>query len=506
MLMCLGVMPGHAEKRAALVVGNAQYKNPGNVLSNPKNDAGDLAEVLRGLGFEVLQTIDADKRGFDLALQQFARLATGADVALFFYAGHAMQHHGRNYLMPIDAELEDEISLPYQMVMLETVQSAINRATGVKIMILDACRNNPVANRLIRSISGPTRDMGSMRGLARVEKAEGMVVAYATGASEVAEDGRSRNSPYSSALLKRLQEPGLEVEMMFRRVAQDVTAQTNGRQRPETVISLLSEYYLNTSDRLAWEKIKDADDPAQFRAFMVQFPSSALALSARSRLEIIELTARARQESAQVRQELARMEQERIKRGSAPSVPDGPPLDEVTWGLVKDSRDADQLRRFIRQFPQGAQRVEAEQRMAALAAEAAEAAKLPPPSQPDRAEITRSLQFELKRVGCFDGAVDGEFGSTTRAALLSFAKLAAVRLPQEDPSPDVLKAIRGFDKRVCPLLCQAGERAEGERCIRLLCAAGQVLKDGSCVAERPVAAPKGGSAKCFNFQGRQFCE
>jgi hypothetical protein len=304
-----------------------------------------------------------------------------------------------------------------------------------------------------------------------------------------------------------LQEAGLEIEMMFRRVAQDVTAQTRGRQRPETTISLLSEYYLNQWDQLAWEKIKDSDDPAAFRSFAKQFPSSALALSAKSRLDIIDLTARAKQESARQQQELARLTQEQLAREIAeleriererakreapasPPAASGPSLEGVAWNLVRDSRDAEQLRRFLQQFPQSTRRGEAEQRMAALGAEAAQLTRPPPTPQLDSAEITRSMQLELKRVGCFDGAVNGEFGSTTRAALANFAKLAALTLPQQDPSPDALKAIRGFDKRVCPLVCQAGERVEGERCIRIVCPAGKVLEDGTCVAKADTEPPR----------------
>src|SRR5262249_34091973 len=127
------------EKRVALVIGNSQYKLANISLANPKNDAEDVATVLTRLGFEVVKTFDANKRDMDIALQRFARVATNADSALFYYAGHAMQYQGRNYLMPVDAELEDEVSLRYNMVAIEDVRVALDRASGVKIMILDAC-------------------------------------------------------------------------------------------------------------------------------------------------------------------------------------------------------------------------------------------------------------------------------------------------------------------------------------------------------------------------------
>ena len=285
-----------AERRVALVVGNSSYKAANISLSNPRNDAQDISAVLTNLGFEVVTTIDATKRDMDFALQRFARLATDADSALFFYAGHAMQFQGRNFLMPTDAELEDEISVRYQTVGLEEVRAALDRANGVKIMILDACRNNPLADRLQKTIVGASRSVSMSRGLARIDKTQGMVVAYATAADEVAQDGQGRNSPFTTALLKRLQEPGLEIEMMFRRVAYDVNAQTGGRQRPETYISLLSEYYLNQSDRVVWDHIKDQDDVAALRDFANKYPSSPLAVIARNRVEASERYAKQREE------------------------------------------------------------------------------------------------------------------------------------------------------------------------------------------------------------------
>ena len=294
-LVALSTGAACAERRVALVVGNSQYKNPSLVLLNPKHDAEDVAAVLRALDFEVILTVDAGKRELDLAMTQFARSARGADAALFFYAGHALQYQGGNYLMPTDAELEDEVSLRYQMIMLDDVRAAVDRADGVKIIILDACRNNPVVDNLRQKIVGVTRSVGSVRGLARIDKALGSVVAYATAADEVAADGTGRNSPFTSALLKRLQEPGLEIGNMFRRIAADVNEQTNGRQRPETYVSLIGEYYLNQKDRLAWDQVKDSVDPAAFRNFVARFPSSPRASDAQYRLEMLDRLARDKQ-------------------------------------------------------------------------------------------------------------------------------------------------------------------------------------------------------------------
>ena len=329
-LLALSTAAALAERRVALVVGNSQYKNPNLVLFNPRNDAEDVAAALRTLGFEVIMTVDAGRRDLDLAMIQFARLATAADAALFFYAGHALQYQGRNYLMPIDAELEDEISLRYQMMLMDDVRVALERAGGVKIMILDACRNNPVVDRLKRKMVGVNRNVDTVRGLARIDKTEGIVVAYATAADEVAADGSGRNSPFTSALLKRLQEPGLEIGKMFRHIAADVNEQTHGRQRPEIYVSLIDEYYLNRKDRVVWDQIKDSTDPAAFRDFVGRFPSSPQAPDAQYRLQMLERLARERQlereraerEAAQrqaeeQRAKLAAAERERVEREAA---------------------------------------------------------------------------------------------------------------------------------------------------------------------------------------------
>jgi hypothetical protein len=282
-----------ADRKVALVVGNTQYRNPSLVLLNPKNDAEDVAAALRALDFEVVLVVNAGKRDFDSAITQFSGMAVGADAALFYYAGHAMQYQGRNYLMPTDGELEDESSLRRQTVMIDDVRAAVERADGVKIVVLDACRNNPALENLRKKMVGTTRNIvATTRGLARPDKALGMIVAYSTAADEVAADGTGRNSPFTSALLRRLSEPGLEIGSMFRLIAADVNEKTNGRQRPETYISLIGEYYLNEKDKPAWEKIKDSTDPAAFRGFIAQFPTSPRASDAQYRLRILERLAK----------------------------------------------------------------------------------------------------------------------------------------------------------------------------------------------------------------------
>jgi len=313
-LLTCSISDAKADRRVALVVGNSHYSNASLFLANPMNDAEDVAAALRGVGFEVIQAIDANKRELDLNMAKFARLATDADAALFYYAGHAVQYQGRNFLMPTDAEVEDEISFRYQMTPLDDVRAALDRGDGVKIVILDACRNNPIVNALRRKRANGNRSIDAVRGgLAKIDKAQGMVVAYSTAADEVAADGDGRNSPFTSAFLKRLKEPGLEIEQLFRRVAADVNAQTGGRQRPETYVSLLSNYYLNQTDRIAFDKIKDSSDPAPLQDFVAKFPTSSYVAEAQSRIQKIEAAIRERQLLQAQAQEAARLAEEKRK-------------------------------------------------------------------------------------------------------------------------------------------------------------------------------------------------
>jgi hypothetical protein len=277
----------YADKRVALVVGNAAYRNT-PALANPVNDAEEMSAALRRIGFDVILERNLSKQGMEGAIARFARLAQDADAALFFYAGHGMQYRGSNYLVPIDAKLEDEYSLNFELTRIDDVLFGLERARGVKILILDACRNNPLAERLSRSAA--TRDLMITRGLAKIEPTRGMVISYSTQANQVAVDGDGRNSPFTAALVKYLDEPGLEIGALFRRVAADVDRATGSRQLPELSVSLLGEFYLNTreTDVQAWTKARDSNDAALLRDFLRRYPASGLVADARARLAAIE--------------------------------------------------------------------------------------------------------------------------------------------------------------------------------------------------------------------------
>jgi uncharacterized caspase-like protein len=286
--------------------------------------------------------------------------------------------------MPVDSTLEDEISLRYQMVAIDDVRAALDRASGVKVMILDACRNNPLADMFKRKMSSTSRGVETVRGLARIDKAEGMIVAYATAPDEVATDGTGRNSPYTAALLKHLQEPGLEIEIMFRRIAADVNAQTSGRQRPETHVSLLNEYHLNQQDQQAWEEIKDARDPAVFDDFVRRYPSSMLVTEAVARERRLENDAADRM-AAQIRQDKLREEEQRRAQAAAAAAAEEQRLKLA--GLERERVEANAQR--LREEAQRRQQAEAERQRLEQEAALARAA---PPSVPQELACKRETE------------------------------------------------------------------------------------------------------------------
>lgn len=229
-----------AEKRIALIIGNSAYANAPRLV-NPKNDAEDIAAALKRVGFETIVGYDLDKNGMENAAARFARAARDADTAMFYYSGHAMQFAGNNYLMPVDAKLTDEADLRF-LVRTDSIVADLQQAKSLRMLVLDSCRDNPLAEDLKRSI-GRARSAGISRGLAKIDSPQGMIVAYATQAGRTADDGRGRNSPYTTAFLKHIEQPA-EIGTVFRRISADVFSATQNTQLPELSLSLIGEFYL----------------------------------------------------------------------------------------------------------------------------------------------------------------------------------------------------------------------------------------------------------------------
>lgn len=293
-------VPG--ERRVALVIGNGAYRDT-PILKNPANDGRAMASLLSQLGFEVLSGINLDRAAMEDLIDRFAERVDTADVALAFYAGHGIQVDGRNYLLPVDAKLERRQDVR-RLIDAQVLVDETGRAKRLALVMLDACRDNPLA----RSLQAKERSLGVGRGLAVIQGRLGnTLVAYATAADATAADGEGDNSPYTTALLEHLPTPGLEIGLAFRRVRDSVIKRTGGKQQPFTYGSLGGEeLYLvprpipipepplsipsgyNGHDRVAFEVIRDSQRASDFAIFLKNYPNSPLAPFARSRLEDLE--------------------------------------------------------------------------------------------------------------------------------------------------------------------------------------------------------------------------
>ena len=230
-----------ADGRVALVVGNSTYAHIGR-LPNPDNDAQDMSAALRRLGFEVTTELNADRVELTEALRAFTRQSAGADVSLVFYAGHGIEMDGVNYLVPVDARLERDVDVRFETVTVDDLLVSTSGAS-LRLVVLDACRNNPLARSMQRTAATRTVSGGSFADLNENLLGDETLVAYAAAAGTTAADGRGRNSPYTAALLSHLETP-LEIGLLFRRVRAQVLASTNGGQRPHEYHSLVGEHYL----------------------------------------------------------------------------------------------------------------------------------------------------------------------------------------------------------------------------------------------------------------------
>jgi peptidoglycan hydrolase-like protein with peptidoglycan-binding domain len=311
LLLACASVPAMAE-RVALVIGAGAYRHA-PPLPNATNDASDLAGTLRELGFRVDLLLDPDRTAMEQAVERFGTAARGADAALFFYAGHAIEVQGRNWIIPVSAELRTPQQLRFQALELEAVTEQIQQVARFSLIILDACRDNPFRQRwpaASRSAAG--------QGLARISPAVGTLVVFSTAPGAVAEDGRGRNSPFTTALLRHLPTPGLEVRPLFSEVRRSVREATGGTQVPWEESSLEGSFYFRAAappapappapgpppqavapapvfvlpqmpaapgnDVLAWQFVMNSRNPADFDTFLQSFPDSVFAPFARNRL------------------------------------------------------------------------------------------------------------------------------------------------------------------------------------------------------------------------------
>ena len=418
-----------AEERVALVIGNSSYENISS-LANPRNDALLMTKTLQGLGFEVVSAVDANRTEMGRAIRKFGKAlrSAGRDaVGLFYYAGHGVQSDGGNYLIPIGASIEDDADLEIEALstsyILKQLESAGNR---LNLMVLDACRNNPFKGRF----------RSSQRGLTRIDSASGIMVAFSAGPGQAAQDGRGKNSPYTSALVDVMKKPGLKVEEVFKRVRIKVEKETDGSQTPWEESSLRGDFYFSPTivvisptatpvpavpntvtaepeGRNTWTAIQGTRSKAILRTFIEEYPDSVYAKFARARL--------------------AELEQADAKKAPPPAVvvaePEIVPPKVVTRTETQnDDQRTNQSDDDI------------------LLSLADPDASVQTDVDP---KLARKIQRALKQAGCDPGTVDGVWGNRSAAALEMFARDADLHLPAQQVSRDTLMLLLKSQGKVC---------------------------------------------------------
>jgi uncharacterized caspase-like protein len=508
LLIC---QPASATKRVALVVGNSHYKNAA-VLANPANDAAAIAATLKGAGFDIVDSrLDLQSTDMRRALRDFADQARDADIAVVYYAGHGMEIDGTNYLIPTDARLERDTDIYDEAFSLDRVLLAIEPAKQLRLVIVDACRNNPFADTMKRTVSSRTVS----RGLARVEPStSNTLVAFAAKAGLTALDGTNKTSPYAEALVKYIATPGLDLRRAFGFVRDDVLQATGNRQEPYVYGSLGGEDFAlvpapkpaasapaagpDADIRRDYELAMQVGNRPAMNAFLGQHPDGFYASLAKLQLEKIEAeeaTAAAAERSRLAEQERARLAAEGAKK-------------ETQAKADAEAKAAEVARIAAEKTQQVAQQQAAEgerqrtQKVASISANPVVAtnnvqtsnwpdapATVPAPA-PDKAtnvaslsdgaphaDIAKSVQSELRRVGCLKVDADGDSNETLQRSVTLFNRYAKTRLDTRAANTDTLDAIKQQPSRVCPPLCEHGFKADGDHCTKIVCAEGSFLND-----------------------------
>ena len=292
-----------AQKRVALVVGNGSYEHTPK-LTNPKNDATDVAAALKDLGFEIIGGFDLDKARFDKKVRDFAAALQGAEVGLFFFAGHGLQVAGQNYLVPIDAQLTTASALEFEMVRVDVVQRVMEHETNTNILFLDACRDNPLARNLARAMGTRSAEVG--RGFAPLVSGVGSLISFSTQPGNVALDGLGRNSPFAGALARHLQASKDDLSAILIGVRNDVMKETQNKQVPWEHSALRGRFYFDLASAAtsataasplprapsqlseaseAWDRTKDTTTVAVLEAFVKRYEGTYYADVGRLRMD-----------------------------------------------------------------------------------------------------------------------------------------------------------------------------------------------------------------------------
>ena len=299
-LLCIQLHAFAANERVALLIGNNQY--PSSPLRNAVNDARDLGDALKELGFKVIIRENTSRKEMIEAIREFGNALEGSQAALFFYAGHAMQFKDRNYLIPIDAAMGSEDDVTFFSVEVGQVFDRMDRArTRFNFLILDACRDNPFASSF----------KASSAGLAQMSAPQGTIISYATAPGAVAQDGFGRNGTFTKYLLKHIRSPDVPVEIMFKRVREDVVQETKRQQSPWDSSSLKGDFTFNTTgktlasaapvaaasgpssdaqlaiEREFWISVRESSRADDIQAYLDKYPAGQFSALAKNRLDAL---------------------------------------------------------------------------------------------------------------------------------------------------------------------------------------------------------------------------
>jgi uncharacterized caspase-like protein len=439
-----GLSPAAAEKRVALVIGNSAYQHTAP-LKNPSNDASDFAEKLRQLGFEVIDGTDLSKGEMEQRIRTFADKLVGADVGLFFYAGHGLQVDGRNFLAPVDAKLKSDTDLDFEAVELNLVLKQLERNSRISVVFLDACRDNPLASNLAKV--GRSLDVG--RGLARVDKAVGMMIAFSTQPGNIALDGDGRNSPFTGALLRHIATEGSTINDVMIDVRKDVLQVTNGKQVPWENSSLTGQFFFKPAAPPTVED-KSAETAAQIAALRqeiekLQADQGARLTSHQEQLEIL-------------RQKLAsetKTAEQLVQEGGAAAAPLNrviavEPAGGASEPAANAAANAPSPSPAPSPAPKETKVATADSNASkAKAPEAAEPSPAPLPEGATEEELAEDIVAELKELDCYEGPLPRTWGEPSQDALERFNALSKLDLKVEEPEQATLDALKDWKGGHC---------------------------------------------------------
>ncbi len=460
-VLVLSVEPAAAEKRVALVIGNASYQNVSS-LANPANDAKAMADLFRRSGFQVVEAkTDLGNLEFKRVAREFTAIARDADIAVMYFAGHGIEVNGTNYLLPVDAKLATDFDVEDEALSLDRLVRALEPAKRFRLIILDACRDNPFARTMQRGIV--TRQVTS--GLAKIEPtASDTLIAFAAKAGSTAEDGRGANSPFTTALLNHLAIPGRDIRIALGHVRDEVIRTTGNKQEPFVYGSLGGATVALVPERKVVAPapgLQPAAGPDPRRDY--EFAERVGTKEAWDSFLSVH--------KGGFYAELARSQREKAARAESPVIPQVPQVPAAP-GIKTPSIAAKPPVVPLANVPPPAEAIkppaDSKSVVAMLPPEQAkrEIEAAPDPKGEQRV-IARNLQTELRRVGCDPGAADGTWSPKSRDAISLFNRHAGMNLDVGSPTVSALDAVKGQRGRVCPLVCGTGQHEQGGRCVAI---------------------------------------